>query len=145
MTSLLDIRGDLILLDWLETDLNLGVFEGSSFFDESRREFSEHGPEKMNTGFTSGGDKTGRLPATTAIEAMAQASATALMLKLGQSEVPLITRVVATITLGIVPGELAITGEIVRVRGALAQIDVRCLQNSRKVISGRLLYGGIVA
>lgn len=143
-TNLLDIHGDLLLLDWLEIDFNLGVFEGSSFFDESRREFAEHGPEKMNTGLTSRGDKTGRLPATTAIEAMAQASATALMLKLGQTEVPLIAKVVVTIRLGISPGELRITGEIRRVRGALAQIDVRCHQKSREVIGGQLLYGGVV-
>ena len=142
VSNLLDIRGDLMMLDWLEIDSSLGFFEGSSFFKESRREFAEHGPEKMSTGLTSRGDKIGRLPATTAIEAMAQASAAALMLKLGQTDVPLIAKVAVTIRSGISPGELRIRGEIRRVRGALAQIDVRCLQNSREAISGQLLYGG---
>lgn len=145
VSRLLDIHGDFLLVDWLEIKQDLRVFEGSSCFDESRREFSEHGPEKMNIGTTISGKKIGRLPATLAIEAMAQASALALMLRSGQKNVPLISRVACTVQRGIFPGELNINGRILGIRGSFAEVDVRCTQSSLDVITAKLVYGRVIS
>lgn len=145
VSKLLDIHGDSLLLDWLETKPDLQVFEGSSFFDESRREFMEHGPEKMNIGSTITGEKVGRLPATLGIEAMAQAAATALMLHAEQNNVPLISRLTCTIQRAIFPGRLTIEGKILGIRGSFAEVDVRCLQSSLDVITARLLFGRVIS